>query len=75
MNKYIDETCQVVCIDNNKIVTADVLDIKEGKMLSVSINKSVKLMMPWNGYIYEGRMSGLTFTSAGPIIKNVKTTR
>ena len=75
MNKYIEDTCQVTCLDNNKVVTADVLDIKEVKTLSVSISKSVKLVMPWNGYIYEGRMSGLTFTSAGPIIKNVKTTR
>ena len=75
MKQYIEETCKVECFENGKIVTADILDFKEGKTLSVSLNKSLKLVMPWNGQIYEGRMSGLTFTSKGPIIKNVKTTR
>ena len=75
MKQYIEDTCQVSCVDNGKVVPADVLDFKEGKLLAVSLNKSVKLSMHWNGHVYEGRMSGLTFTSAGPIIKNVKTTR
>ena len=75
MKKYIEETCQASCVDNGKVVDADVLDFKEGKTLSVSLNKSLKMIMPWNGQVYEGRMSGLTFTSKGPTIKTVKTTR
>ena len=75
MKQYVEDTCQVECVDNGKVVTADILDFKEGKTLAVSLNKSLKMVMPWNGRIYEGRMSGLTFTSKGPIIKNVKTTR
>lgn len=72
MTKYISETCQVICEDNNKAVIADILDFKEQKMLAVSLNKSLKLLMPWNGKIYEGKMSGLTFVSDGPTITETK---
>lgn len=72
MTKYISDTCQVTCEDNNKVVTADILDFKEEKMLAVSLNKSLKLLMPWNGKIYEGKMSGLTFISKGPTVTETK---
>lgn len=75
MKQYIDETCRVECEDNGKVVDADILSFKENSTLSVSLNKSVKLVLQWNGRIYEGKMSGLTFVSKGPIIKNIKTTR
>lgn len=65
-NVRFDETCKVTCEDNGKVVTADVLDFKEGKTLSVSLNKSLKLVMPFNGKVYEGRMSGMSFVSDGP---------
>lgn len=71
MTQYVEETCQVTCESNGKIVTADILDFRETKTLAVSLNKSVKLVMPWNGRIYEGKMSGLTFVSAGPTIREV----
>lgn len=61
-----EDTCQVTCEDNGKTVTADVLDFKEGKTLSVSLNKSLKLVMPWNGRVYEGKMSGMSFVTNGP---------
>lgn len=65
-NVRFDETCKVTCEDNGKVVVADVLDFKEGKTLSVSLNKSLKLVMPFNGKVYEGRMSGMSFVSNGP---------
>jgi hypothetical protein len=71
MKQYIAETCQVSCVDNGKVVEADILDFKEKKTLSVSLNKTIKLVMPWNGQVFEGRMSGMTFTSKGPVIKTV----
>jgi hypothetical protein len=61
-----EDTCQVTCEDNGKTVTADVLDFKEGKALSVSLNKSLKLVMPWNGRVYEGKMGGMSFVTDGP---------
>lgn len=72
MKKYIDETCVVVCEDNDKKVVADILAFNEGRNLTVSLNKSVKLLMSWNGRVYEGRMSGMSFVSKGPNIKEVK---
>lgn len=75
MKQYVAETCNVVCEDNGKVVPADILDFKDKKSLSVSLNKSIKLIMPFNGKVYEGKMSGLTFTSDGPKVTDVKTGR
>ena len=72
MPKYIDDKCEVRCEDNDKVVVADILNFQEGKSLSVSLNKSLKLIMPFNGMISEGRMSGLTFVSKGPKITETK---
>lgn len=72
MTKYIDDTCAVTCEDNGRTVTADILDFREEKTLHVSLNKTLKLIMPWNGRIYEGNQSGLTFVSKGPKIVETK---
>ena len=72
MAKYIDDTCVVTCEDNGRTVTADILDFKEEKTLHVSLNKTLKLVMLWNGRIYEGNQSGLTFVSKGPKIVETK---
>lgn len=66
MKVRYDETCQVTCEDNDKTLIADVLDFKEEKILIVSLEKSLKLTMPWNGKIYEGRLAGKSFVSSGP---------
>lgn len=61
-----EDTCKVVCEDNGKTVVADILQFNETRNLTVSINKSIKLLMSWNGRVYEGRMSGMSFVSDGP---------
>lgn len=45
---------------------AEVMDFNEGRNLTVVLNKSVKLLMNWNGRLYEGRMAGIDFVSDGP---------
>jgi len=72
MTRYVDDHCEVLCEDNNKTVRADILNFQEGKTLSVSLNKSLKLVMHWNGKVYEARMSCLTFVSKGPKITETK---
>ncbi len=75
MNRQIiSETCQLQCVDNDKTMIADILHFSEKKKLTVSIMKSVKLDMRYNDrtHIYEGNMGGLTFTTVGPIITNIK---
>ena len=66
MKTKYEDVCQVTCEDNNKTLTAEILDFKEGKMLTVSLDRSIKLTMPWNGKIYEGKMMGRSFVSTGP---------
>ncbi len=70
----ISDTCQLQCADNGKTIIADVLSFNQNKYLSVSVMKSVKLEMKYNErtHIYEGNMSGLTFTTSGPILTTFK---
>lgn len=45
----------------------------EGRNLTVIMNKSVKLLMTWNGQLYEGRMAGMDFISNGPALSKTHT--
>jgi hypothetical protein len=67
-------TCKVTQSSSNKTVDAEVMDFNEGRNLTVVMNKSVKLMMAWNGRMYEGRMAGMDFLSEGPSVTKTKTT-
>lgn len=72
MAKHYGDQCEVLCENNNKTAPAEILDFKENKWLSVSLNRSIKLNLTWNGFIYEGRHAGMSFTSRGPKITQVK---
>ena len=72
MTKYHGDSCEVLCENNNKTVQAEILEFKEKKWLSVSLNRSLKLNLTWNNYIYEGSHSGMSFTSTGPKIITTK---
>lgn len=67
-------TCKVTQSSSNKTVDAEVMAFNEGRNLTVVMNKSVKLMMSWNGRMYEGRMAGMDFLSEGPSVTKTKTT-
>lgn len=75
MKKYVEETCKVTCEDNGKTVDADILAFNDKRNLTVSLNKSVKLLMNWNGHVYESRQNGLSFVSKGPKITTSTTGR
>jgi flagellar biosynthesis/type III secretory pathway ATPase len=66
-------TCKVVQSSSKKTVEAEVMAFNEGRNLTVVMNKSVKLMMTWNGRLYEGRMAGMDFVSEGPAITKTQT--
>jgi hypothetical protein len=66
-------TCKVQQSGTSRSVEAEVYEFKENARLIVVLNKSVKLNMVWNGKLYEGKMAGLDFTSAGPEIKKYTT--
>ncbi len=61
-----DTTCEVIQENTGKRVQAEVMAFNEGRNLTVVLNKSVKLLMNWNGRVYEGRMAGMDFISNGP---------
>ena len=69
------ETCTVKQAYSSKTVEASVHEFKERQNLTVVLNKSVKLPMVWNGKLYEGKMAGIDFTSAGPTINRTTTGR
>ena len=79
MNKktkeYIDDRCEVICEDNGRKMVAEVLNFTKNKTLTVSIDRSIKLTLIWNGKIYEGNQGPLSFVSNGPDIRVVKTRR
>jgi hypothetical protein len=61
-----DSTCEVRQESSGRIAQAEVMAFNEGRNLTVVMNKSVKLLMNWNGRVYEGRMAGMDFVSNGP---------
>jgi len=63
--RYGDQ-CSVKNIASGKSVDAEVMSFNEGRNLTVVLNKSVKILMNWNGRMYEGRSAGMDFTSDGP---------
>jgi hypothetical protein len=65
--------CIVVQEKTGKEVEAEVMAFHEGRNLTVVMNKSVKLLMTWNGRVYEGRMAGLDFISGGPTVSKTST--
>lgn len=67
------DKCIVKQANSSKEVEAVVFEFREHKNLTVVLNKSVKLPMTWNGKLYEGKMAGLDFTTAGPEIKKYTT--
>lgn len=67
MIKY-EETAQITCVDNGQVVKADVLDFKPQNILSVSLEKSIKLVLKYNPKTdeYQGDLYGRTFVTKGP---------
>jgi len=63
-----DETCKVTCVDNNETVTADILEFKPQLLLSVSLNKTIKMILKYASKSdeYQGELYGRTFISKGP---------
>jgi hypothetical protein len=61
-----ETTCEIKQANSGKTATAEIMDFNEGRNLTVVLNKSVKLLMSWNGRVYEGRMAGIDFVSNGP---------
>ncbi len=66
--KY-EDTCKLKNTNNGIEVTAEVMDFKPQRSLTVSLNRSVKVSLNYleRTKIYVGSMAGVEFTSQGPI--------
>ena len=67
------DTCEVKNAVTGKSVIAEIMAFHEARNLTVVMNKSVKLLMNWNGRVYEGRMAGMDFVSDGPKLSKTQT--
>jgi hypothetical protein len=67
------ETCLIKMAKSSKMTEAVVSNFEDKKLLTVIVNKSVKISMKWNGKIYEGRSAGMDFESAGPTLTRTQT--
>lgn len=72
ISRYGDK-CTVTQVSSKRDVEAEVMQFNEGRNLTVVMNKSVKMLMNWNGSKYEGRMAGMDFESAGPKVSKTST--
>lgn len=70
MIKY-ENTCEVHCTDNDKTVTADVMNFREKDGLTVVIATN-KIVMKYNAKVYVGNLMGMEFTSLGPKFYDIK---
>jgi len=60
------DKCTVIAVASKKAIEAEVMAFNEGRNLTVVLNKSVKMLMQWNGRCYEAKNAGIDFESPGP---------
>lgn len=72
-----DDKAKVTCVDNNETVMAEVLEFKPEVMLSVSLEKTIKLTLKYNTKVdeYQAELYGRTFISKGPKGTHYTTTK
>lgn len=76
MIKY-DDTVKVTCVDNGQTVSAEVLDFKPQNILSISLDRKLKIVLKYvtRSDEYQGELYGRTFISKGPKATHIKTGR
>lgn len=63
-----DDTVKVTCVDNNQTVNGEVLEFKPQLLLTVSLDRKIKLTLKFvtKSDEYQGELYGRTFVSKGP---------
>ena len=76
MIKY-DDTAMVTCVDNGQTVKAEILEFNPQVLLSISLEKSIKLVLKYvtKSDEYQAELYGRTFVSKGPKSHYIKTSR
>lgn len=62
------DTAEIKCLNNDTTLLAEILDYKHAYMLTVSVDRKVKVSMRYNTgtKTYRGNVGSLEFESAGP---------
>tara|TARA_R110000868_G_scaffold4177_1_gene25939 strand:- start:1514 stop:1747 length:234 start_codon:yes stop_codon:yes gene_type:complete len=62
------DTCEIVNTNNSAVVVAEILEFKPSFVLTVSINRSIKVVLRYDTVLklYVGNMAGMEMTSTGP---------
>lgn len=68
VKKTYADVVELHCTDKNENVSAEILEFRQGILLSVSIQRKIKMILKFNqrGNNYVGSMAGLEFTTLGP---------
>lgn len=72
MTRYVEHTCEIMCEDNGRRMVGEILSFREHDHVAVSVDRSIKLDMKWNGHVYQANMAKLSFVTEGPLVRNVK---
>lgn len=72
MRQVVEHTCEIMCEDNGRRMVGEILSFREHDHVAVSVDRSIKLDMKWNGQVYEAKMAQLSFTTDGPLVRTIK---
>jgi hypothetical protein len=63
-----DDKAKVTCVDNGQTVDAEILEFKPQVVMSISLDRKIKLVLKYvaRSDEYQGELYGRTFTSKGP---------
>jgi hypothetical protein len=71
MKIIYENTCQVTCTNNDKVVEAEVDNFREKESMNVFMATN-KIHMKYNGRVYVGNAFGYEFTTPGPAEHTIK---
>jgi len=68
------DTATLVCLENDKIIQSEVLDYKPAYMMTVSIERKIRVVLRYNTSkkLYTGNVGSLEFSSNGPEKTEIK---
>ena len=72
-----EDTAHITCVDNGEVVNAEILEFKPEVILSVSLERKIKLTLKYNvkSDEYQADLYGRTFVSKGPKGTHYTTTK
>lgn len=62
----MEQVCKVRSVPGNRIAEGVVMEFQPGVSITAVVNKTMKIIMRFNGRVYEGRAAGMDFETTGP---------